>query len=244
MDYYQGIYQKDEFKPYRLSRSKIEDFVRCPRCFYLDRRFAVRKPSIPTFTLNNAVDELLKKEFDIHRLNGEAHPLMKAYGLDAVPLKHNKMDEWRDALYRGAAFLHKPTNFYITGGIDDLWINKNNELIIVDYKATSTDKEISLEDKWKDSYKRQAEVYQWLFKQNGFRVFDTAYFVYCNGLKDKKAFDAKLEFKVQIIPYQGDSSWVEPKLMEIKKVLDADEIPQAASDCELCNYVKNARKYN
>jgi hypothetical protein len=25
-------------KPFTLSRSKLEDFVRCPRCFYLDRR--------------------------------------------------------------------------------------------------------------------------------------------------------------------------------------------------------------
>ena len=42
-------------------------------------------PGYP-FSLNSAVDTLLKKEFDMHRAKGTAHPLMDAYGLDAVPV--------------------------------------------------------------------------------------------------------------------------------------------------------------
>ena len=41
---------------------------------------------------------------------------------------------------------HKPTNFTITGAIDDLWVNPAGQLIVVDYKATSKDGEVSLED--------------------------------------------------------------------------------------------------
>src|SRR3989344_2643553 len=85
-------------EPFRLSRSKIDLFLNCPRCFYLDRRLGVAQPPGFPFSLNSAVDELLKKEFDSHRAKGTAHPLMKAYSIDAVPFDHEKMDEWRDAL--------------------------------------------------------------------------------------------------------------------------------------------------
>jgi len=39
----------------QLSRSKIDLFVECPRCFWLDVGQGVRRPSGPPFTLNNAV---------------------------------------------------------------------------------------------------------------------------------------------------------------------------------------------
>ena len=91
-------------------------------------------------------------------------------------------------------YLYEPENLLITGGIDDVWVNSKGELIIVDYKATSKEGDVVLEGSggWEMSYKRQMEIYQWLFRNNNFNVSDTGYFVYCNGNKDKKAFDKKL----------------------------------------------------
>lgn len=116
-----NLYDPSSKEPYRLSRTKIDLFIECPRCFYLDRRLGVAQPSGPSFALNSAVDKLLKKEFDIHRAKGNSHPLMKKYGVDAVPLAHEKIDQWRDALGGGITYLHSSTNFIITGGIDDIW---------------------------------------------------------------------------------------------------------------------------
>ena len=236
------IYDPKSKEPFRLSRSKIEDFLKCPRCFYLDRRLGIGKPSMPGFSLNNAVDELLKKEFDLLRAKHEPHALMKAYGIDAVPYESDKMDEWRDALRRGITFIHPATNFIITGGIDDVWQDKNGRLIIVDYKATSTDKEISLDDEYKQSYKHQAEIYQWLFRQNGYDVAPQAYFLFCNGLKSKDIFDAKLEFDLSIIEYTGSDSWIEPTLLAAKKVLDSSTAPAPSEACEYCNFVRKAKE--
>src|SRR3989338_7188066 len=97
--------------PFRLSRTKIDLFMECPLCFYLDRRLGVGRPPGFPFSLNSAVDALLKKEFDIHRARGTKHPLMEAYGVNAVPFSHEKMDEWRDSLRRGITYPHKKTNF-------------------------------------------------------------------------------------------------------------------------------------
>ena len=225
---------------WKLSRSKIDLFLECPRCFYVDNKLGVARPPGFPFNLNSAVDKLLKKEFDAHRSKKTAHPLMKEYGIDAVPFKHPKMEEWRDSLRAGVSFFHKPTKMLVRGGVDDVWVYPSGELIVVDYKATSKEGEVSLDAKWQDGYKRQMETYQWLFRQNGFTVSDTGYFVYVNGKTDREAFDAKLEFDVSIIPYTGKTDWVEGTLTDIKRCLDAEDIPAPAPLCDYCNYRKAA----
>ncbi len=230
-------------EPFTISRSKVDMFTECPRCSYLDLRLGVKRPSMPGFTLNNAVDELFKREFDVHRVNGTPHPLMKAYGIDAVPFKDARLDEWRDALKRGVKTHHEPSQFIVRGGIDDVWSTPEGELIVVDYKATSKKEGPSSEDDLYDSYKKQIEVYQWLFRQNGFTVSPTAYFVYANGNSDKEAFDARLEFDVKLISYTGNDSWIEPTLIRMRETLASDEIPDygrgtafGGKDCEYCTY--------
>lgn len=198
-----NLYDPASKEPYRLSRSQIDLFMNCRRCFYLDRRLGVARPPGYPFTLNSAVDELLKREFDMHRVNGTKHPLQAKYDIDAIPLAHEKIDEWRDALRRGVVYHHAATNLRITGGIDDVWVKTDGELIVVDYKATSKKEEVNLDAEWQIGYKRQMEVYQWLFRRNGFKVSNIGYFVYCNGNSDAEAFDGKLEFEISVIPYEG-----------------------------------------
>ncbi|MDP3245245.1 MAG: PD-(D/E)XK nuclease family protein [bacterium] len=227
---------KESFK---LSRSKLELFWECPRCFYLDRRLGVGRPPGFPFTLNAAVDALLKKEFDIHRAKGQAHPLMKQYKIDAIPFAHEDLDKWREN-FTGVQYLHKPTNFLVTGAVDDVWVNRADELIVVDYKATSTSREITLDEEYRQSYKRQMEIYQWLLRQNKFKVSDTGYFVYVNGKRDKEAFDAKLEFDVVILSYQGSDQWVEQAIIKARKCLSSNKAPEADGKCEFCGYVAKA----
>lgn len=223
-------------QPFQVSRSKIDLFIQCPRCFYFDRRLGVAQPPGYPFSLNSAVDKLLKKEFDIHRANGTQHPLMQDYGLEAVPFQHQMIDYWRDSLRGGIKYLHPKTNLIISGGVDDLWVNGQGELIIVDYKATSKDGVVNLDAAWQDGYKRQMEVYQWLFRKNDFKVSKTGYFVYCNGDTDKKAFDAKLEFEIKLLPYNGNDSWVEGTVIALYQTLMNDDLPNSGEDCDFCKY--------
>jgi len=229
------LFNPQEVEPFRLSRSKIELFRRCPLCFYLDRRLGISLPPTPPYNLNIAVDHLLKKEFDLHRAKNTVHPLLKSYRLNALPFRHRDLDKWRDN-FRGIEYYHQPTNLIITGAPDDLWINSRGELLVVDYKATSKSEEVTLDAPWQRSYKNQLEIYQWLFRRNGFLVAKTGYFVYVNGRRDKEAFDGKLEFDIKLIPYLGDDSWIEPALFEIKQCLLADSPPRADSQCSYCCY--------
>ncbi len=230
------LYDPGSEKPFRISRSKIDLFLQCPRCFYLDRRLGIKRPPGYPFTLNNAVDELLKKEFDIYREKREKHPLCIENEIDAIPFKHEDLDGWRDSLHKGIEYEMPETNLKITGGIDDVWINLKDELIVVDYKATSKKGEVSLDADWQIGYKRQVEIYQWLFRQNGFKVSNTAYFVYCNAKKDVDRFDGKLKFNISVIPYEGNDSWVDGTVMKIYDCLQSDDIPEEKEECAYCKY--------
>lgn len=238
-----NLYDSASKEVFRLSRSKIDLFLNCPLCFYLDRRLGVAKPPGFPFSLNSAVDKLLKKEFDIHRAKGTKHPLMEHYGIDAVPLDHEKIDEWRDSLRRGITIHIDSTNVVVTGGVDDVWINPQGEFIIVDYKATSKETEVNLDADWQIGYKRQMEIYQWLFRQNDYEVSHTGYFVYCNGDADKEAFDAKLEFDIKILPYIGNSDWVEKAILDAIKCLQCDDLPVAGNDCDFCRYRQAVKQF-
>lgn len=221
--------------PFKLSRSKIELYNECPCCFYLDRKLGVSPPSGFPFNLNNAVDELLKKEFDLHRESKIPHPLLVQHKIDAVPFQHDQLKEWRTNL-KGITFLHVSTQFLITGAVDDIWINSSGELIVVDFKATSKNDDVNINADWQLSYKRQMEVYQWLLRRNGFDVSNTGYFLYCNGRKDLPKFQGRLEFNISLIPYQGNDSWIETTLQEIHSCLSSKNIPASSPTCKLCQY--------
>lgn len=235
------VYKTDSENSFKLSRTKLDLSVECPRCFYLDQRLGIKRPSGPPFLLNSAVDHLLKQEFDIYRANGDKHPLLEKYGVEAKPVPHKDLDKWRHN-FTGVQFHHKKTNFLLYGAIDDLWQGKDGNYIVVDYKATSKNEPASTaEDLW-PGFLTQVEVYQWLLRQNGYKVSDTGYFVNCNAFKDRKAFDAKLEFDVVLIPYKGDDSWVEKAVLKAHGYLNSDNLPESGEGCEYCKFKANSKE--
>ncbi len=234
-------YKPGQKTPFKVSRSKIELFTQCQRCFWLDARLKIKRPNGPPFQINKAIDELLKKEFDGYRLKGKAHPVMIEFGVAAIPFAHASLDVWRTN-FTGVATLYEPANLQVFGAVDDIWVNSNDELIVVDYKATAKQSDVTLDADWQMSYKRQMEVYQWLLRQNGFKVSDTGYFVYANGRLDVDGFYNKIEFRTKIIPYTGNDAWIEPTLGNMKDCLEGDmpQVGKAAmgGDCDFCTYAR------
>lgn len=236
-----NVYDPTSKAPFNVSRSKIALFLECPQCFWLDRRLGIARPDQIPFNLNNAVDHLFKKEFDTLREQKQPHRLMLYHRIEAIPFWHPQFPIWRDDnnMRMGAQTLHQPTGLNIHGIIDDIWINKKTEeLHIVDYKSTSTDYPISLDSKYKEGYKRQMEVYQWIFRRLAFNVSSIGYFVFANASKNRPGFGGKLEFENSILEYQGNTDWIEPTIIDIKKCLISDQIPDSSKGCQYCKYRK------
>lgn len=166
---------------------------------------------------------------------------MKRYDIAAVPFQHENMDKWRQN-FIGIQYHHQPTNFIVTGAVDDIWRNEKGELLVVDYKSTSKEGEVGIDEEWQSGYRNQIEVYQWLLRRLDFNVSNIGYFVYANGRRDREAFDGKLEFEVVIIPYEGNDGWVEDALVMAKKCLVSDKLPASSPDCDYCHYRQMAAR--
>jgi len=224
----------------KISRSTVEKYLNCPKCCYLDKNHKIKPPSLP-FTLNIAVDNLCKNEFDYYRNLQEPHPLLIKHGIEAVPFKHKDIDIWRSN-FKGLRYISLENKFDFGGAIDDVWQKKNGELIVVDVKATSKNNfnwaETFNKFDYAKGYKRQLEMYQWLFKKNGFKVADEAYLLYFNGKKNEKFFNEKLHFESHIIKLECSSEWVEDKIIETVNLLRTKQLPKSSLHCEFCNYVK------
>jgi len=233
------LFHPESDQPFKLSRSKLELFIDCPRCFYLDRRRGIGRLSWPSLSLNTAVDALLKREFDVYRRNRTMPETLSISGIDAIPLDHPSLDDWRNPM-RGVQSLHEPTSFLVYGAVDDLWIDPAGQVLVVDYKATSVEYDVGL--KAGGSYVRQLEVYQWLLRRNGLPVSEKAYLLFANADRTKDAFNNVLSFTLTPVPVHGDSSWIEEALHEARLCLLRDTVPAAHPECEWCAYRDSARK--
>ena len=239
---HQGSFNPEHPAPYELSRSRVENYLKCKACFWLAQLKNVKPPEIPSFTINTTTDILLKRDADAVR-GKSALPIWEAAGLGhLIPFEHEDLENWTNSLHYGLNehyfnTIHEETNIKFGGGLDDVFLDtKTGKIHIVDYKSQAQGtrspnnyevKPSSLNDPWKIGYKRQMDMYVWVARRKGFDVSDTGYFVYVDAqhkdidgmLTDDDPSIAWMKFNASILPYEADTSWVEPTLIEIKDFL-------------------------
>jgi hypothetical protein len=252
MPRHRGKFNGDNPEPYELSRSRIEKFVRCKACFFMEQVEGIKFPSIPGFNINEATDILLKRDFDKYRAKKEPHPYLVKAGLEfLIPYEHEHFDLWTQSLHFGAKdrlnYIDVATNLKIGGGLDDVWLNINtNCLHIVDYKSTSQKSDkgpITLNDPWKLAYKRQMDLYAWVLYKKGFPVDGKGYFLYCDADRFSEysflnSESANMKFKINLIDYEVNFSWISPTL---EQIYDTIRLPERPSHNHLCEYGKFLR---
>ena len=249
------IYSPNQNKDFILSRSRFDEFMNCPRCFYLKTNKGFMSPSTPGWTLNTLTDTLLKKEFDECRKKQEPHRIMLENKLDhLVPYKseiikdkngNNKLllDEWRDSIHYGLKYRFKDTNIILQGGIDDVWFNtKTEELIVADYKSQhkkdGVSQETYFDDPYKDSYKRQLDYYAYLLNGMGYKVSSDAYLYICNAKEIDEGFHGKMLFDEVLIHYKIKSDYLETKIQKMIDAMNSENIPNSHESCENCAYAR------
>jgi len=237
-----SIYSPHQTDTFKISRSKFSDFLTCERCFYLDRVKGLSSPSMPGWTLNETTDHLLKKEFDKCRDEGVAHRIFGEFGLkNVIPFSHPEMGKWRDSRSNGLQYQLDGSNIILHGGVDDIWIDQENEqLIVVDYKSQANNRPLTpwmyLSAVHHQSYKVQMDFYAYLLSKMGFSISPTSYFYVCNADRNADGFYGKMEFTETLIPYSWDTTWLEPKLWAMVDILNSHDLPESNESCENCAY--------
>ena len=231
-----------------LSRTAWDSFIRCKRCFYMERKLKIRPIGAPGYPINSRVDALLKEEFDIYREKQEPHPIFKKHNLNFVPFKMDKekLNDFRNNR-KGVRAKSTKTNYTIYGAIDDLWLNKDNdEVVVVDYKATSNKygvDYINSKMAYHKAYLRQLDFYAYLLKLNKFNVFKTGYWFVCNAqYKDQKTFSGSLNFKIDLLSYDIKTDYIEDTLVELEKCYNGNKIPQPNTACDTCRWQSETSK--
>ena len=239
---HRGKFDPSNPNPYELSRGRVENFLKCKACFWLEQIKKVKPPEIPSFTINTTTDILLKRDSDSVRGKSSLRIWQEAGLGHMIPYNHEDLEKWTNSLHYGLNesyfnTIHKDTNIKLGGGIDDVFLNtKTDQVHIVDYKSQAQGtrspekyevKPSSIDDPWKVGYKRQMDMYIWIARQKGLNVSNTGYFVYVDAqhkhiegmLDEKNPSIAWLKFNALIIPYEADPTWIEPTLFEIKDFL-------------------------
>ena len=123
MPRHRGTYNPENHEAYELSRSRIENFVKCPACFYLTQVKGIKFPSIPGFNINEATDILLKRDFDKYRGAKTTHDFLINLGMaHLIPFEHPDFELWTQSMHFGAQgrmhFIHEASNLKVGGGLD------------------------------------------------------------------------------------------------------------------------------
>ena len=235
------LYSSNSSRPFKLSRTKIDLFFECKRCFFLDQKLGIKKPHGTPLVLSNRIVEDFKKELNICRVEKSIHSRIKELNKNLIPLSHSKLEDWRSS-FKGTAFLHDSTNLLINGIIDDIWwdrsTNKNHSVII---KSNSKKDQMSYENIW-PGYWRQLSLYSYLLTKNSLPMSLTGMLVFINTPTNISQIESKQNFSVNIFERILDFEWIEPTIQEISQTLNNDKPPENSKKCKYCNYYYNIKK--
>lgn len=226
----------------KFSRSGLNLFLECPRCFWLDLHHKIKRPPGYPFTLSIAVDQLLKREFDTFREKGQLHPAFVKYGLkDAKLYNGENLAEWRNN-FKGVSFYDESLNAILYGAVDDIIEFSDGSLAVVDYKSSGA-KEISIYE----DYQRQMDVYNWILRQKGYETYPEAFFIFYQVQKEgETAFNSVLKFREEIRSVKVNTEWVGDAFEEAVKVARSEKPPKThpgKDECDHCHYVEMASKH-
>lgn len=216
-------------------------FLDCRLCFYKVMALGKKRPEIDAdnFALNNTVDALWKKEFDLYRAGQIPHPIMQANNIKAVPCNHAIVHIWRDFKQGGIRYSDTQRSLDLCGVIDDLWVTEDSQFVLVDYKTTSKNNALTPSmrtNRWAIRNQRQMDFYAYLLSKKNLPVHNVSYFIYSTAINDRPAFNQILRFSSEIQPYQHDYGWVDDTIRDIATCLKQTSLPEPSVDCAYCNF--------
>lgn len=234
-----------------LSRRQMDQFIKCPRCFWLEKRHGVILPAGYPLALNQAMDKLLKEEFDLCRREGRPHAIQDQHftaledgALDASPCgpvqarlfpEIGRLQEWRNNR-KGLRWTDPLTEYTLFGAVDDLFQFPDGSLAVVDYKSSGAS-----QIKVYPSYRFQLEVYTFLLEQLGYSTSEYGYLAFFVARKDD-GFLGRLPFQGTLVKVKLKPERVTDLFREAVALSEADSAPPLGEECDLCRWSEEAEE--
>jgi len=217
---------------YKISPSTINLMLDCPRCFWLQIKKGVKRPSTPFPSLPSGMDKILKLHFDKFMEKGEMPPELKeeeeVYGCKLFD-DEEKLKVWRSN-FKGLAY--EEDGVLLHGAVDNILV-KDGKLIVLDYKTRG----FPLKEDSHKYYQVQMDLYNFLLRKNGYKTEDYTFllFYYPNKVTDsgEVIFDTKL-LKIKTSVKDGEKVF-----KEAIKLLKMENPPKADKNCQFCKLGEN-----
>ncbi len=146
----------------------------CPRCFWLTQHKVWSRPQGIFPSLPSGMDNILKTHFDKFRERKELPPeLCDNHNCSDMKLFEDKelLTIWRNN-FKGVRWEDKEGNV-LFGAVDDVLV-KGKKLIVMDYKTRG----FPLKEDTADLYQDQLDIYNFLFRKNGYETEDYAFLIF------------------------------------------------------------------
>ena len=99
------LYVKNNLTPFGISRSKLDLFFDCKRCFYLDQKFGIKRPHGTSLVINNFVVNNFKTSLNKYRIS-QIIPESNLICKKLIPSNHRLLPSWNDQ-FKGIYFIDK-----------------------------------------------------------------------------------------------------------------------------------------
>lgn len=215
--------------PYKLSPSTLSLFRECPRCFWLHFNKNIKRPETIFPSLPSGMDRILKINFDKHRENGSIPS--ELINLKDIKLFSNisLLRVWRNNTH---GILWKDENDNILhGAVDDI-LQKGSKLIVLDFKTRG----YPLKQDTHEHYQDQLNLYNFLFRKNGYETEDYAYLLFYHP--DKINDDSTIIFNKDLVKMQISVTDAEKLLKDALTTLQCSSMPENDKECEFCRWYK------
>lgn len=211
---------------HKLSPSRLNLFLDCTRCFWLENIKGIFRPDGVFPSLPSGMDIAIKAHFDRFRKLGELPPEIKGKVVGKLLGDEELITKMRD--WKTFSFEDKEMGVIFRGGLDDCLVHESAH-IPIDFKTRG----FKLEEDSSGYYQNQLDCYALLLEKNGFKQPGFAYLVYYIVKEVKK--NGAVKFDIRVVKIDTDSKRAMDLLRKAVEVLNGP-MPEPSDECEFCRW--------
>jgi len=213
-----------------LSPSKLSLFLECPRCFWLDIKKGIKRPSGIFPSLPSGMDSILKKYFDEFRCKNCLPPDIENELDGHLFDDMDKLNVWRNN-FKGLQYIDEDSGIGLRGALDDLFVTDEGFHIPLDFKTRG----FPLKEDTHEHYQHQMDLYCFLLDKNGMKTGNFACLIF---YYPKKVEDiGQVKFEVEVIKIKTNKKDGEKFFIDAIELLQGPE-PECSNECVWCNWNK------
>ena len=221
----------------QLSSSALSIFEKCPRCFYLDRKYKVTRPRGISSSLPTEIDRILKTKLEQYR--GSLPPTLailpelEGYQLYAGP-DLSKMRSWNS----NPMFMKDTKGNKLVGAFDDILYNPEKDLYaILDYKTKGSEPDQEYCEMY---YQKQFDIYTRFLEIGERTPADFGVILY---FWSEPGVESLVEFKTKAFLMKPNPIVAEELFAKAIETLELKDVPAVNLNCEYCLYIEKMKAF-